>query len=91
MNKQFTLSAELDNVIDSSAFEFSRRRFAMIIRGVQREVSATPRQIVDFINGGTDGWDVSNDEQQDYYDTNSVAEIVKWLSSLMYDAGFDRA
>lgn len=82
MNAQFALATDLNDVFDTVNFEFSRRRFAMIVRAVQRAAHyPTPAEIVDFINGGEDGWNLPVEAQQDWYDSNSVAEIASWIVS----------
>lgn len=75
----FKLASDLESVYTDLRFDISRRCFAKIVREVQRYVSASPWAIVDFINGGSEGWNMPQEEQQAYYDHHTTHQIADWI------------
>jgi len=68
------------NAFSTLRLEMHYERFEQIVRGVQKDIKATPLQIADFVQGGDDGWmDVGNDAQQKWLVTANIEEIISWV------------
>lgn len=75
----FHLAADLYDVYYDMRLPFGERKFAIVVRDVQRYVDASPSQIASFIDGGYEGWECGDEEQGSWLNSAPAMEISGWV------------
>lgn len=76
---RFKLAADLYDPYYDMRLPFGERKFAMVVRDVQKYVDASPQHIADFCDGGSEGWGCGDAAQGDWLNTASVDAISGWV------------
>lgn len=78
---QFKLAADLYRTYYDMRLPFGERKFAMVVRDVQRSLDASPAEIADFCDGGNEGWGCGDEEHGAWLQSAPVIEIAGWVEA----------